>query len=99
MNHLDKLWMKPHGLYVWTHKSSKHLKVSEPKMLCDEIMKPQRGYVRVWHTKGPSALTYDELNIHVKWWVIMKSKCAKANECGDNMIRGNVKYERNLKWV
>ena len=53
----------------------------------------------VKHTKWHSALAYDEMNIHVKWWVIMKSKCAKANECGDNMIRGNVKYERNLKWV
>ena len=42
----------------------------------------------VKHTKWPSALTYDELNIHVKWWVIMKSKCAKVKECGDNMIRG-----------
>ena len=24
-----------------------------------------------------------------KGWVIMKSKCAKVNECGDNMIRGS----------
>ena len=42
----------------------------------------------ITHTKGPSALAYDEMNIHVEWWVIMKRKCAKANECGDNMIRG-----------
>ena len=25
---------------------------------------------------------------HKKGWVIMKSKCANVNECGDNMIRG-----------
>ena len=42
----------------------------------------------VTHTKGPSALVYDEMNIHVKWWVNMKTKCAKVKECGDNMIRG-----------
>ena len=43
----------------------------------------------VKHTKWPSALAYDEMNIHEKkGWVIMKSKCSKANECGDNMIRG-----------
>ena len=67
MNHLDKLWMKPHGLYMWTHKSSIRLKVSEPNMLYDEIMKPQREQARVWHTlKGASALAYDEMNIHVK---------------------------------
>ena len=41
------------------------------------------------HTKLPSALVYDEMDIHVKkGCVIMKSKCAKANECGDNIIRG-----------
>ena len=32
------------------------------------------------HTKWPSALAYDEMNIHIKGWVIMKSKCAKVNE-------------------
>ena len=42
----------------------------------------------VKHTKWPSALAYDEMNIHVKGWVIMKSKCVKVNEWGDNMIRG-----------
>ena len=42
----------------------------------------------ITHTKGPSALAYDEMNIHVKWWVIMKSKYAKVKECADNMIRG-----------
>ena len=41
----------------------------------------------VKHTKWPSALAFDEMNIHVKGWVIMKSKCAKVNEWGDNMIR------------
>ena len=41
----------------------------------------------VKHTKCPSALAYDEMNIHVKGWVIMTRKCAKANKCGDNMIR------------
>ena len=30
----------------------------------------------------------EEMNIHVKGWVIMKSKCANVNDCGDNMIRG-----------
>ena len=42
----------------------------------------------VKHTKWPSALGNDEINIHVKGWVTMKRKCAKVNECGDNMIRG-----------
>ena len=42
----------------------------------------------VTHTKGQSALAYAEMNIHVKWWVIMKSKYAKVKECADNMIRG-----------
>ena len=42
----------------------------------------------VKHTKWPSALAYDEMNIHMKGWVIMKSKCVKVNEWGDNMIRG-----------
>ena len=40
------------------------------------------------HTKWPSALAYDEMNINVEGWVIMKSKCAKVNECGDKNIRG-----------
>ena len=40
------------------------------------------------HTKWPSALSYDETNIHVKGWVIMKSKCDKVNEWGENMITG-----------
>ena len=42
----------------------------------------------VKHTKWPSALAYDEMNIHVKCWVIMKRKCANDNDCGDNMIWG-----------
>ena len=42
----------------------------------------------VKHTKVSSALAYDEMNIHIKGWVIMKSKCAKANECSNYMIRG-----------
>ena len=41
----------------------------------------------VKHTKWPSALAYDVMNIHVKkGWVIMKRKCANVDECGDNMI-------------
>ena len=40
------------------------------------------------HTTWRSALTYDEMNIHVKGWVIMKWKCAKVNEWGDKMKRG-----------
>ena len=41
----------------------------------------------VKHTKWPSALAYDEMNIHVIRGEIMKRKCSKVNECGDNMIR------------
>ena len=49
----------------------------------------QKGFIKsVIHTKRPSALTYDEMNIHVKYWVIMKRKHSKVNECDDNMIRG-----------
>ena len=42
----------------------------------------------VKHTKWTSAFASDEMNIHVKGWVIMKSKFVKVNEWGDNMIRG-----------
>ena len=53
----------------------------------DEILEGLSKSVK--HTKRPSALAYDEMNIHVKkGWVIMKGKCSKPNECGDNMIRG-----------
>ena len=40
----------------------------------------------VKHTKWPSALAYDETNINVKGWVIIKRKCDNVNESGDNMI-------------
>ena len=55
------------------------------------MMKTLEGLSKsVKHPKWPSALAYDEMNIHVKGvrWVIMKSKCANVNECGDKMIRG-----------
>ena len=42
---------------------------------------------KVKHPKWPSALAYDEMYIHVKRWVIMKSKCVKVNVWGDNMKR------------
>ena len=42
----------------------------------------------VTRTKRPSALAYEEMNIHVKRWVIIKRKCVKVNEWGDNIIRG-----------
>ena len=42
----------------------------------------------VKHTKRPSALAYDGMNIHENGWVIIKRKWDKVNECGDNMIRG-----------
>ena len=48
---------------------------------------PERLGMSVTHIKGPSVLEYDEMNIHVKGWVIMKSKCAKVNEYCDNLIR------------
>ena len=41
----------------------------------------------VKHTKCPSALAYNEMNIHVKEWVIMKIKYVKVDEWGHNMIR------------
>ena len=47
----------------------------------------QRGLIKsVKQTKRPSAWAYDEMNIHVKGWVIIKNKCVKVNEWGDNMI-------------
>ena len=88
MNHLNKLWMKPHGLYVWTYKSSIRLKVSELKFYVIKWCTLERLSKSVKQTNFPSALTYDEMNIHVKGWVIMKIKCVKVNEWGDNMIRG-----------
>ena len=42
----------------------------------------------VTHIKDPSVLTYDEMNIHVKGWLIMKIKYVKVNVWDDNMIRG-----------
>ena len=39
----------------------------------------------------------EEMNIHVKGWVTMKSKCDNVNECGDYMIRGYAKDEKNMK--
>ena len=30
----------------------------------------------------------EEMNIHVKGWVIMKRKCVNVNEYGENIIRG-----------
>ena len=30
----------------------------------------------------------EEMNIHVKGWVIMNSKCVNVNEYGENIIRG-----------
>ena len=88
MNHLDKLWMKPHVLYVWTHKSSIRFKVSKPIFMWWNDVTLEGLSKSVKHTKWPSALAYDEMNIYVKGWVIMKSKCVKVNEWGDNMIRG-----------
>ena len=38
-------------------------------------------------TKRHSTLAYEEMNIQVKGLVIMKRKCVKVNEWGDNMIR------------
>ena len=32
MGHLDEIWIKPYGLYVWVHKSILRLKICEPKM-------------------------------------------------------------------
>ena len=40
----------------------------------------------VKHTKRPSALAYDEMNIHVIMWVIMLYY--DANENSDNMTIG-----------
>ena len=67
--------MEPHGLYVWTHKSSFNLVVSEPKMYVmkwwnelwnDEILEGLSKSVKesksVKDTKCWSALAYDEMN-------------------------------------
>ena len=42
MSHLDELWMKPQGLYVWIHKSSVRIKLSKPKMYAMKLFKPRR---------------------------------------------------------
>ena len=57
MNHLNELLMKPHGLYLCTHKSSIRFKISETLEGLSKTVK---------HTKWSSALTYDEMNIHIK---------------------------------
>ena len=57
--------MKSYGLYVWVHKSSKRLKVSEPKMyMMNNVITRGLGN-GVQYTKRPSAFEYDEMNIHV----------------------------------
>ena len=59
----------------------------EMKQWNDETLEGLSKSVK--HTKWPSALAYDETNIHLKkGWLIMKIKCANVNECGDNMIWG-----------
>ena len=65
--------MKPHGLDVCIHKSYVCLKVSEPKMHMMKWCDPGGLSKTVKNIKRPSALAYDELNIHVMGWVIMKS--------------------------
>ena len=62
MNHLDKLSMNPHGLYVQTHKSSIRIKVSEPKMYAMNYETIEVLSTSVKYTKWPSALAYDEIN-------------------------------------
>ena len=39
----------------------------------------------------------EEMNIHVKGWVIRKRKCTNINKYGDKMIRGYIQDDRNLK--
>ena len=58
--------MKPHGLYVQTHKSSIRLKVSEPKMYVMKGCNLKGLSKSVKHTKWPSAQADDEINIDVK---------------------------------
>ena len=67
MNHLNKLRMKPRVLYVWTHKSSIRLKVTEHKMYLMKCCNLEGLSKSVKHTKWPSALAYDQMNINVKW--------------------------------
>ena len=76
-------------MYVLTHKYRISLKVSEPKMYVMKWCKTYKELSKsVKHTKWPSVFAYNEMNIHVKGWVIMKCKCVEVNEWGDNMIRG-----------
>ena len=39
------------------------------------------------YNKWQSALAYNEINIHVNGCVIIKGKCVKVNQWGENMIR------------
>ena len=59
--------MKPHVLYVWTHKSSIRLKVGEPNMYVINDATLEGISKGLKHTKWPSALAYDEMNILVIW--------------------------------
>ena len=58
--------MKPHGMYVQTHKSSIRLKVTEHKMYLMKCCNLEGLSKSVKHTKWASALAYDEMNIHKK---------------------------------
>ena len=65
-------------------------------------MLPKRTYQ--WECKANEKISLYEhsnecIEVNAYLTLIMKSKCAKANECGDKMIEANVKDESNLKWV
>ena len=64
----------------------------------DETLKGLSKSVK--HTKWPSALEYDEMNIHVKWGEKLwrENKLTFMNVV-TTWYEANVKDESNLKWA
>ena len=94
MNYIEKQQMKPYGLYMWTHRSNIRIKVCEPNMLCDEIMKPEGLSKSVKHTKWPYSFAYHEMNNDMmkwikKWW---------NEQWNDEILEGLSKSVKHTKW-
>ena len=54
----------------------------------------------VKHTKLPSALAYDEMNIHVKWGKqLWRANVLMLMSVVTTWYEANVKDETNLKWA
>ena len=99
MNHLNELLMKPHGLYLCTHKSSIHfeLRMYVMKWWNEEWNNETLVWLSksVKHTKLLSALAYAEINNEmmkwtIKWW---------NEQWNDETLEGLSKSVKHTKWT